>query len=93
MAPAIKARIIRNAIASLVIYTLPVALMFGSLALAQAHPWEHLAIPHTTPHPLRPGSFFQLDRYGLVLFTLALGAVKFLLSLYDEHWRGNERTS
>lgn len=92
MAPAVKARIVRNAIASLGIYTLPVALMFAALALTQAHPWEHLAIPHTPTHPLGPGSFFKLDRYGLVLFTLALGVVEFLLGLYDEHWRGNERT-
>lgn len=92
MEAAVKARLIRNVIASVAIYALPIALMFATLALTRAHPWEHLSSSHSAPHALGVGSFFKLDRYGLVLFTLALGVLEFLLGFYDEHWRGNERT-
>lgn len=92
MEAAVKARLIRNVIASVAIYALPIALMFATLALTHAHPWEHLSSSHSAPHALGVGSFFKLDRYGLVLFTLSLGVLEFLLGFYDEHWRGNERT-
>jgi sterol desaturase/sphingolipid hydroxylase (fatty acid hydroxylase superfamily) len=37
-----------------------------------------------------PWSWLRFDRYGLVIFTLALGIVEFALGLYDEHWTKNE---
>jgi sterol desaturase/sphingolipid hydroxylase (fatty acid hydroxylase superfamily) len=96
MDSAVKARIARNAAWSLLIYALPVILMCAWLALTGAHPWEGMANAHgavqTGAHVGGPWSWLALDRYGLVIFTLALGIVEFLFGLYDEHWTGNERT-
>jgi sterol desaturase/sphingolipid hydroxylase (fatty acid hydroxylase superfamily) len=84
-------RIVRNGIASLGIYALPIAFMFLSLALTGVHPWEHIHPPHEAARPITITSLFKLDQYALVLFVLVLGMVEFVFGLYDEHWHGNER--
>lgn len=91
--PRVKARIKRNILFSFGIYALPLVLMFTALALTGSHPWEHMRAAHQTAatYAATPWSWFRLDRYGLVIFTLALGIVEFAFGLYDEHWTGNER--
>jgi hypothetical protein len=67
--------------------------VFMVLALTGSHPWERMQMAHqaAVAHAVTPWSWFHLDRYGLVIFTLALGIVEFAFGLYDEHWAGNER--
>jgi len=94
MAPHVKSRIARNALLTLLLYALPIALMFAFLALTGSHPWDHqsaLLLQKQAEHARGPWAWFRLDRDGLILFTLALGILEFAFGLYDEHWTKNER--
>jgi sterol desaturase/sphingolipid hydroxylase (fatty acid hydroxylase superfamily) len=68
--------------------------MCAVLALTNSHPWEHIRAAHqaaeAAQHASGAWSWLRFDRYGLVIFTLALGIVEFTLGLYDEHWTKNE---
>ncbi|MGA2132096.1 MAG: sterol desaturase family protein [Bryobacteraceae bacterium] len=85
---AARRRIFRNAFLSLLIYVLPVLLMFLALCLTGQRP-----LGYRPSHP--PGSLEHavqsFQAYGLSLFMLALGAVEFSLGLYENHWNKNEK--
>ena len=83
---AVRKSIGRGISISLLIYVLPVALLFLTLYLRGQRPWES---------PLSASQVWWLHRwndYGVSGFILALGVVEFLFGLYDhERWDGNEK--
>ncbi|HMF78707.1 MAG TPA: sterol desaturase family protein [Bryobacteraceae bacterium] len=88
----VKSRIVRNSALSVLLYAFPVALMCATLALTGSHPWEHMQVVHQAVADAGGAwAWLHLDRYGLIVFTVALGIVEFAFGLYDEHWTKNER--
>lgn len=83
---AVKRSIVKGISASIVIYALPVALMFLSFSLNHTTPWQN---------PLSSSQIWWLHRwndYGVSAFILVLGIIEFLVGLYDrERWDGNEK--
>lgn len=83
---AVKKSIFRGISLSVLIYALPIALMFVSFAFSNHKPWEN---------PLSPAQVWWLRRwndYGVSVFIALLGIVEFLVGLYDkERWDGNEK--
>lgn len=83
---AVRKSIVKGVSASLLIYALPVALMFVSFSLSHTKPWEN---------PLSSTQIWWLHRwndYGVSGFILVLGIIEFLVGLYDrERWDGNEK--
>jgi len=71
---------------SLLIYALPVTLLFLTFSLQGQHPW-------TSPLSANQAKWLgHWNEYGITGFILALGAVEFLAGLYDrERWTGNEK--
>jgi sterol desaturase/sphingolipid hydroxylase (fatty acid hydroxylase superfamily) len=84
--PAVRKSIFKDVSLSLLIYALPVSLLFLSLTLRGQHPWQN---------PLSGSQAWMLHRwndYGVSVFILLLGVVEFLFGLYDrERWDGNEK--
>lgn len=83
---AVKRSIVKGISASIVIYSLPVALMFLSFSLNHTTPWQN---------PLSSSQIWWLHRwndYGVSAFILGLGIIEFMVGLYDrERWDGNEK--
>src|ERR1700689_2814257 len=71
---------------SLLIYALPVALLFLSFSLRGQRPWQN---------PLSSNQIWLLhswNDYGVSAFILLLGVVEFVFGLYDhDRWDGNEK--
>jgi sterol desaturase/sphingolipid hydroxylase (fatty acid hydroxylase superfamily) len=84
--PDVRKSIFKGISLSLLIYALPVALLFLSFSLRNEHPWQN-------PFSARQTWFLHnWNDYGISLFVLALGVVEFILGLYDhERWDGNEK--
>ena len=90
MNPAVKKRIVRNALLSLLLYALPTLLMLAALSLQGKNLWRHPAeaIHHTGLF----WTFCNLVRgNGFIVFIVALGLAEFALGRYGDEWRGNER--
>jgi|SRR5208282_3521447 sterol desaturase/sphingolipid hydroxylase (fatty acid hydroxylase superfamily) len=92
----VRRKLITNGLASLLIYVLPVVLMFLAFSITGQRPWQQAAQP---PVPiLRLYLGFQhalgpLKDYGITLFVLALGIVEFSLGLYENRWTKTERAT
>ena len=84
----VRKSIFRGVSFSLLIYALPVALMFLSFSLRGQRPWQS---------PLSTNQVWLLHRwndYGVSAFILLLGIVEFLVGLYDrDRWDGNEKAT
>jgi sterol desaturase/sphingolipid hydroxylase (fatty acid hydroxylase superfamily) len=82
----VKKSILRGIGLSILIYALPVTLLYLSFAVRGQSPWAN---------PLsgnQMGALRQWNDYGISAFILALGIVEFLVGLYDrERWDGNEK--
>ena len=76
-----------NAAASLLLYALPVALMWGCFYWTGQRPWT-ANLAHTSN--LAQNALDHMSKYGLLIFVLCLGAVEFALGLYEDHWTRNE---
>jgi sterol desaturase/sphingolipid hydroxylase (fatty acid hydroxylase superfamily) len=83
---AVRKSIFKGIGLSVLIYALPVTLLYLSFALRGQSPWTN---------PLSGMQMSWLHRwndYGVSGFILALGIVEFLFGLYDrERWDGNEK--
>jgi sterol desaturase/sphingolipid hydroxylase (fatty acid hydroxylase superfamily) len=92
----IRQSIITNGLASLLIYALPVALMFLTLYFTGQRPWQQTANPsvplvryyQSFEHTLGP-----LNDYALTLFVFVLGILEFAFGLYEGRWTENERAT
>jgi len=84
--PAVRKSIVKGVSLSLLIYALPVALLFLTFSLRGQHPWHN---------PLSANQSWWLGRWndwGITGFMVVLGLAEFLLGLYDrDHWDGNEK--
>jgi sterol desaturase/sphingolipid hydroxylase (fatty acid hydroxylase superfamily) len=84
--PAVRKSIVKGVSLSLLIYALPVALLFLTFSLRGQHPWQN---------PLSANQSWWLGRWndwGITGFMVVLGLVEFVLGLYDrDRWDGNEK--
>jgi sterol desaturase/sphingolipid hydroxylase (fatty acid hydroxylase superfamily) len=84
--PGVRKSIFKGIFFSLLIYALPVMLLFLFSSLHAGHPWRN---------PLSPPTSRWLSLWnerGVSAFVLALGVVEFLFGLYDhDRWNGNEK--
>lgn len=86
---AIRDRIVRNALVSLFLYTLPVLLMLATLSLTGERPWG-AGTPDGISQSARE-SLKIFSTWGLPLFMIALGIVEFFMGFYDKRWDSNEK--
>src|SRR5271156_2942776 len=89
----VRQRLFSNGLASLLIYSLPVVLMFLTFSLTGQRPWLQAAQPPVAL--LRFYLSFEnalgpLKDYGITLFVLALGIVEFSFGLYENRWTKTE---
>lgn len=85
---------------SVVLYTLPILLMFSVFAISGKQPWNQPLPDHTVFTKDHTGLlgwitavFQNLRSWGLTVFVLALGVLELILGLYDdEKWTRNEKT-
>jgi sterol desaturase/sphingolipid hydroxylase (fatty acid hydroxylase superfamily) len=82
----VRKSIFKGVSLSLVIYSLPVALLFLTFALRGEHPWQN---PLSATQTRWLGSW---NDWGITGFMLVLGVFEFVLGLYDrDRWDGNEK--
>ena len=91
----VRQRIIGNGLASLLIYALPVALMFLTFCLTNQRPWQQTA-PSSVPIVRYYQSFERglgpFQDYALTVFVIALGILEFSFGLYEQRWTKTERS-
>ena len=98
----IKQSLLRNAALSLLIYALPVLLMFLTFYFSGKRPWD--GKPTNTPQLIAGRDLQQaknaalphtaqtiIHNYGFMIFVVALGIVEFSFGLYDHKWTRNEK--
>lgn len=90
MEAAVRDRIVRNAVWSVFLYALPVLLMFGWFSITGERPWLNGTAPAGLNQTLE-SALKLFTTYGLSLVMIALGAVEFLMGLYEHRWTANER--
>jgi sterol desaturase/sphingolipid hydroxylase (fatty acid hydroxylase superfamily) len=89
--PEIRQTIVRQLAWSVLIYALPVLLMFVALYWTGQRPWNAVTAPLSqTPAHVHSLSAV-LRKYWLTLLVLALGVVEFSFGLYEARWTKNER--
>jgi sterol desaturase/sphingolipid hydroxylase (fatty acid hydroxylase superfamily) len=92
----VRQKLITNGLASMLIYALPVVLMFLTFSITGQRPWQQTAQPPVLllrfylsfEHALGP-----LKDYGLTLFVVVLGIVEFSLGLYENRWTKTEKAT
>ena len=89
ISPKISGKIVRDASISILLYALPVLLMFLYFYLTGQRPWTE-ARPSSPLAFLGP-VFTHLNNWGLPVLMVALGIAEFLLGLYDGRWTRNEK--
>jgi sterol desaturase/sphingolipid hydroxylase (fatty acid hydroxylase superfamily) len=86
-------KITRDALISVLIYALPVVLMFLILYATGSRPWEQqgpAVLPFKAPHFLE-AIFKNLSTWGLPVIMVILGVLEFAVGLYETKWTRNER--
>jgi len=95
MDTAVRQKIISNGLASLLIYALPVALMFLTFYLTNQRPWQQTA-PSSVPILRYYQSFERglgpFQDYAITVFVIALGILEFSFGLYEKRWTKTERS-
>ena len=91
---AVTQKITKDIFASLLLYALPVLLMFLSFYITGAKPWQNY-VP--TDAKIGGDSFIaqvfnHLASWGLPVIMVIIGIVEFAYGLYENHWSKNERT-
>src|ERR1017187_4628359 len=83
----VRNKIAGNALASLLIYALPVLLMFAGFYWTGQRPWtqDSARVATSSQHLLQ-----NMSNYGLLMFVLCLGALEFAFGLYEDRWTRNE---
>jgi sterol desaturase/sphingolipid hydroxylase (fatty acid hydroxylase superfamily) len=91
----VRQKIIGNGLASLLIYALPVALMFLTFYLTNQRPWQQTA-PSSVPIVRYYQSFERglgpFQDYALTVFVIVLGILEFSFGLYEKRWTKTERS-
>jgi sterol desaturase/sphingolipid hydroxylase (fatty acid hydroxylase superfamily) len=83
---AVRKSILKSISLSLLIYTLPVALLFLTYSLRGQHPWLNSLSANQARW------LGHWNEYGITACMLVLGVAEFVAGLYDrERWDGNER--
>jgi sterol desaturase/sphingolipid hydroxylase (fatty acid hydroxylase superfamily) len=84
--PEVRSSIVKDVSLSVLIYALPVALLYLTFSLTGRHPWQN---------PLSANQAWWLGRWnewGITGFMVVLGLAEFVLGLYDhDRWDGNEK--
>ncbi len=98
MEPQKTKRIFKNALLSLLIYFLPIILMFLTFYLLGQKPWETATPKNIQAIASETGTFlgfltavFQnLSKWGLAVIVLVLGLLELSFGLYEKKWTRNE---
>src|SRR3954465_6248746 len=91
--PTLPQKITRDASISVLIYALPVVLMFLIFYATGSRPWEQqgpAVLPFKAPHFLE-AIFKNLSTWGLPVIMVILGVLEFTVGLYENKWTKNER--
>lgn len=89
----IQKKIQRNLLASVLLYALPVVLMFTVFYLTGQKPWHNQAsaeLPFKAPAFIE-AIFKNLKTWGLSALVLIVGLAEFAFGLYENKWTKNER--
>jgi sterol desaturase/sphingolipid hydroxylase (fatty acid hydroxylase superfamily) len=94
-------KIIRQVLISLIIYTIPVILMFSWFYIRGEKPWQKQATTITTTSSSGNQTnsvvhFFEaaaknLNGWGLIVFIVVLGAIELILDLFENRWTKNDK--
>jgi len=95
-----KKKLKKDVAISLVLYILPIALMFTVFAINGQQPWNNSLTTIATNAKNDPGLlgwitavFQHMRSWGLTVLVLALGVLELTLGLYDDDkWTKNEKT-
>ena len=90
----IAGRILRDALISLLIYALPVLLLFVYLRFEGQQPWKGLGQGAGSLHAdgsLLKAVFENLGIWGLPVLMIVLGVIEFAFKLYSNKWNKNEK--
>jgi sterol desaturase/sphingolipid hydroxylase (fatty acid hydroxylase superfamily) len=98
MEPSKIRRIFKNALLSLLIYFLPILLMFLTLYWSGQRPWENakvldigtVAAQTDTLLGWVTSVFSNLRSWGLTVIVLVLGVIELSFGLYEKKWTRNE---
>src|SRR6185369_14393802 len=88
-------KITKDISVSLLLYALPVAVLFLYFAIKGQAPWVNNAhAPAGVPAALKflAPVFKNIHTWGFIVIALVLGAAEFALGLYDNKWTKSERT-
>jgi sterol desaturase/sphingolipid hydroxylase (fatty acid hydroxylase superfamily) len=82
-------KIIRDTSISILLYLLPILLMFVYFNLKEIHPWLH---GRSKPALIFMIPFLNnLNSWGITTMVVAVGIIELLLGLYKKRWSINER--
>ena len=86
----ITQKIKRDASISVLLYLLPIVLMFTAFYFTGYKPWQGSnELPFKVPQFLE-GIFKNLSSWGLPVIVLVIGVVEFIAGLYENKWTKNE---
>jgi sterol desaturase/sphingolipid hydroxylase (fatty acid hydroxylase superfamily) len=93
---ALSKKITRDISVSLLLYALPVAVLFLYFGIKGEKPWisnTHTPVPVTLPAALQfiAPVFKNIQSWGFIVIAIVLGAAEFALGLYDNKWTKTER--
>jgi sterol desaturase/sphingolipid hydroxylase (fatty acid hydroxylase superfamily) len=91
----VRQKLVTNGLASVMIYALPVALMFLAFSVTGQRPWQPTAQPSVALlhfYMSFENALGPLRDYGLTLLVVALGIVEFSLGLYQGRWTRTEKS-
>lgn len=92
----VRESVIRNGLASVLIYALPVALMFLTFYFTGQRPWQettNTSVPLLHYYQSFEHALGALSNHALTLFVLVLGILEFSFGLYQGRWTKNERST
>lgn len=89
MPKTIRNKIARNVAVSLIVYLLPILLMFIYFHYTGRHPWEERLVK---PKPSSLNTAFRiLNSWGLPVIMIIIGTIEWVLGLHHKKWDKNEK--
>jgi len=86
--------ILKDSLISLLLYVLPIGLMFLSFYISGSKPWLNATSEHLSfrAPAFLDALFNNLKTWGLPAIMLVVGLIEFSVGLYENKWTKNERT-
>lgn len=86
--------ILRDSLISILLYTLPIGLMFLSFYISGSKPWLQASSEHLgfRAPAFVEAVFNNLKTWGLPAIMVVVGVIEFSVGFYENKWTKNERT-